>query len=84
MSEALVKFTSTATTELPGTNTSDDWAMRTPAEEKWRQMGVAAIKQILTKLVQHLSGRNFLLLLHQALPIDWTMACLEMNFVPHT
>jgi hypothetical protein len=79
--QALVKVASTASSELPAVASSEDWAVRVGADEKWRQIGVPANKLILAKLTKHFAGRDFLLLLHQSIPIDWAMAAVDFNFV---
>ena len=81
VAQALIKFASTASSELPVVASSEDWAVRVGADEKWRQMGVPANKLILAKLTKHFAGRDFLLLLHQSIPIDWAMAAVDFNFV---
>lgn len=82
--KALVRYTSTDSMELPAAGgTTESWVARTPENEKWRQMGAPANKQILERLMGGgaMQFRNYILVLHSAIPIDWLLAALELNQV---
>ena len=73
--QGLQNYASVHEHQLPP-STSEEWALRVPEEEKWRQMGVDGCEKLLRKTVASLPGgnRGFLVVTLNALPTDWMQA----------
>lgn len=60
-------------------STSEEWALRVPEDEKWKQLGMDACEWLLTKATMGISSRNILLVCLHALPVDMALAALNLN-----
>ena len=78
--QGLQNYTSVHEHQLPPSS-SEDWALRVPEEEKWRQMGVEGCEKLLKKAVASLPGgkRGFLIAVLNALPTDWLQAVVLLQ-----